>query len=127
MNIRASHAHEELDMTTTLARLAALAPCAGASAAASAATTVLDVDFEDDPVGPLGPPWDVFPGNGGSSVSVVDVPGRHGHVLQLDADPTEGEFLFASDGFSAPQARIESRVDVRPKDGAAFIWALTGA
>jgi len=114
-------------MTTTRARLAALALCASASAAAPAATTMLDVDFEDDALGPLGPPWVVFPGNGASSVSIVDVPGRHGHVLQLDADPSEGEFLTASDAFSASQRRIVSRVDIRPQAGAAFIWSLTGA
>jgi hypothetical protein len=67
---------EELDMKIPLTRLAALALCAGASVAVSAATTVLDVDFEDDEVGPLGPPWAVFPENGGSSVSVVDVAGQ---------------------------------------------------
>ena len=113
-------------MKTLLIRLAALALCTGATAAASAGTTVLAVDFEDDAVGPLGPPWSVF-GNGGSSVSVVDVGGRHGHVLQLDADPSEGVYLTASDPFSASRRRIEARVDIRSDAGAGFIWALTGA
>jgi len=113
-------------MKTLLIRLAALAVCTGTSAAISAGTPVLAVDFEDDAVGPLGAPWAVF-GNGGGSVSVVDVGGRHGHVLQLDADPATGVYLTASDPFSTSRRRIESRVDIRPHAGAGFIWALTGA
>jgi hypothetical protein len=90
-----------------------------------AMTTVFHEDFEDDAVGPLGAPWMITSGGGGS-VSIANTT-DHGHVLSLQGNKAEGSFLIASRAISSSSTDITVQVDIRPSSGASFIWSLHGA
>ncbi len=96
------------------------------TAPAAASTTVLSIDFEDEALGPLGPPWSVAPPSGPSAVSVVAA-GAHGHAMALQGDVGEGAFVTASTALSTSSRRVTALVDIRPSAGSAFVWSLTGA
>lgn len=113
-------------MTTSLPLLAALALCAASAAPGFAADRVLHIDFEDYALGPLASPWSVQPPGSPSNVSIVDG-GQHGHVLQLDGDAAEGQFVVASLGLRSRARRVQASFEVLPTAGATFVWSLSGA
>src|SRR5947208_243947 len=106
----------------------ALALLFGLDSYAWAATTVLHEDFEDDALGPLGPPWTISSSGTGSVRIVSTTDPNHGsHVLRLNGSNTEGHFLIASLPISSSATDITTEVDIKASSGASFIWTLNGA
>jgi hypothetical protein len=98
----------------------------GGYAASAVATTILSEDFEDDPLGPLGPGWSMMPAGSQSIVAITETT-DHGHVLRLRGSPAIGAYLIASRAFSSTAHLITVHVDIKPTAGASFIWSLHGA
>jgi hypothetical protein len=108
--------------------LVALALSFGLDSYAWAATTVLHEDFEDDALGPLGPPWTISSSGTGSVRIVSTTDPNHGsHVLRLNGSNTEGHFLIASLPISSSAADITTEIDIKADPNASFIWILNGA
>jgi hypothetical protein len=89
-----------------------------------ALTQVAAVDFESYPLGALGSPWSVSPISGPSTVKVVST-ADHGKVLLLHG--SNSAYLIASLPFSSSATQITTNVQIKPDNGATFIWTLTGA
>lgn len=89
-----------------------------------ALTQVVAVDFESYPLGPLGSPWSVSPSTGPSTVNVVTT-ADHGKALLLHG--SNSAYLIASLPFSSSATEITTDANIKPENGAAFIWTLTGA
>ena len=92
----------------------------------AATTTLLNVTFEGYPVASLGAPWTTFR-SGGSAAQVLATTTTHGKVLRLQGSPTTGDSLSTSLGFSSSATQITSAIDIKPVEGASFIWSLHGA
>jgi hypothetical protein len=89
-------------------------------------TVVVRDTFESHPLGPLGAPWSVDPGDSAHLATVVAT-ADHGRALQMDGPTTLGYWLLATRTFSSDATTIRARVDVKPSPGSAFLWILDGA
>ena len=100
-------------------------PAVHAEVQAAATTTVLNANFESAPAAALGAPWKTFR-SGGSTATVMGTTTPHGKVLLLHGSTTAGDSLSTSIGFSTSAAQITSAIDIKPVEGASFIWSLHG-
>lgn len=104
-------------------------PISAVNNAAQRLEPLFSLDFEQLPLGNLGPPWLIRTNNSlaGSTIGIV-LSGDpvHGKVMLLDGSAADSDFLSAGFGFTSFVPEIHLQVDVMPDLAAPLLFALSG-